>query len=147
MTSKKIFTASQFTPTKWDTAENKAKFANHFVRFVRGDMAEILFPKWFYTKLSNTFGHIAHYNQHGFYDYFFRNEETRLDFLRQTINGGGYGDPAYTYSDVEKALKQWLRDSGEVERYRALRDAALETAERAQLARLQAKYPTERTTP
>ena len=53
------FSATLFTPTKWDTAEDKEKFANHFVRFVNSGYKHKLFYKWFYQRLSNTFHHIA----------------------------------------------------------------------------------------
>ena len=29
-----IFTADQFLDTEWESAQDKAKFANHYVRFV-----------------------------------------------------------------------------------------------------------------
>lgn len=106
------FTAAQFTPTQHSTAVDKARFANHFVKFWESDFAWPCFPKWFYTRLSMTFGHIAHYNQHGFYDEFFTSNLGRWNFLQITERGGGYGDPAFTYSDVERALKAWLEARG-----------------------------------
>lgn len=105
MPKKQPFTAEQFTPTQWDTAADKAKFANHFVRFVASGYKETLFYDWFYKRLSNTFGHIAHYDRIGFYNHFFRDKTAQLYFMTATRQGGGYGDPAYTYSDVEKAIK------------------------------------------
>ena len=105
MPKKQPFTAEQFTPTQWDTAADKAKFANHFVRFVASGYKETLFYDWFYKQLSMTFGHIAHYNRAGFYGHFFTTAEDRQYFMYATRQGGGYGDPAFTYSDVEKAIK------------------------------------------
>lgn len=62
-----MFTANQFTATKWESAEQKAKFANHFVRFVKSGFKPTLFYSWFYKRLSMTFGHIAHFNRQGFW--------------------------------------------------------------------------------
>ena len=101
----KPFTADQFTATQFDTAADKAKFANHFVRFVASGYKASLFYDWFYRQLSNCFGHIAHYDRTTFYNHFFRDKQAQLYFMTATREGGGYGDPAYTYSDVEKAIK------------------------------------------
>ena len=134
------FTAAMFTPTKFDTAADKAKFANHLVRFVHSDFNRNLFPKWFYNRLSMTFGHIAHFNINGFYGVHFASDGARLDWLRLVANAPAFGDPAYTYSDVERALAAWVKDSGLIPGYVERIAAARETAERAELARLKAKY-------
>lgn len=107
----KPFTADQFTPTKFSTAEDKAKFANHFVRFVEGGYKWSVFPKWFYNRLSMCFGHIAHYNRLGFYETFFLDNATIADFKRATM-GTIYGDPAWTHSDVERALQGYFKTQG-----------------------------------
>jgi hypothetical protein len=135
------FQGSQFTATQFDSAEQKAKFANHFVRFVESDFKQTLFPKWFYTRLSMTFGHIAHYNQSHFYRTFFTDTVSKVHFLKQTVQMGGYGSPEFTYSDVEKVLSQWVRENNFVERYIVRANSEHESAERAQLAALKAKYP------
>ena len=111
--SQKPFTAEQFTATQWDTAADKAKFANHLVRFLATGSRETLFYDWFYKRLSNTFGHIAHYNRQGFYAHFFTTVEGRERFQKSLALGGGYGDPAYTYSDVEKAVKAYYGMQGD----------------------------------
>ena len=56
----KDFTADQFAPTRWEGAEEKARFARRFIRFVESDFAEREFPDTFYRRLALTFGHIAH---------------------------------------------------------------------------------------
>ncbi|MHA2046150.1 MAG: hypothetical protein ACW99G_15265 [Candidatus Thorarchaeota archaeon] len=105
----KQFNAEQFTPTQFDTAEQKAKFANHFVKFVESGFKREKFPKWFYTRLSMTFGHIAHYNLDGFYAQWFTTTERQMEFLNHTLNHPCYGQPEYTYSDVEKEIIEWLK--------------------------------------
>lgn len=109
MSTIKYFKASQFVPTKWESAEQKAKFANQFARFVVSGFNPRLFPKWFYVRLSMTFGHIAHYNQHGFFNTFFTSTDGILDFVRTTLQYPCYGDPTYTYSDVEREIQKWWR--------------------------------------
>ena len=137
----KLFTAEQFTPTKFDTAEDKAKFANHFVRFVESDFKSTLFPKWFYTRLSMTFGHIAHYNQSGFYSEFFESTMDKVRFLEQTRLAGCYGSPEHTYCDVERVTVKWVRDSGIESLYRERLAEEIKAKELAEKARLEAKYP------
>jgi hypothetical protein len=134
------FTPECFSPTKWDNAEKKTTFARQFIKFVRSDFAKSQFPKTFYTRLSGTFGHIAHYNQGGFYDEFFITTADKVRFLRQTMQHPCYGDPAYTYSDVERALQSWLRENGLPAQYEVRLAQEQEAEERAVLARLQAKY-------
>jgi|HubBroStandDraft_6_1064221.scaffolds.fasta_scaffold189637_3 hypothetical protein len=134
------FTPDQFTPTQWDTASDKARFANQFVRFVTRGFKRSDFPKWFYNRLSNTFGHIAHYNQHGFFGQFFTNDSGKLEFINQTLEWPYDGDASFTYSDVERLLKTWLRASGIPQQIEQNRQQSIERAERAILQRLKAKY-------
>jgi hypothetical protein len=138
MKIEKIFTADQFTPTQWDTAQDKADFANRFMAFVKSDFPQSGFTKKFYQRLSMTFGHIAHYNQEGFWQTFFTSTAQKVRFLILTMQHPCYGDPKYTYSDVEQAIQDSLL--GWVEKYEQLLAQEIETAERTELARLQAKY-------
>jgi hypothetical protein len=57
------FTADEFTPTKWDSAEAKADFANKLCQFIASDFKESLFTKVLYNRLNMTYGHIAHYGE------------------------------------------------------------------------------------
>jgi hypothetical protein len=59
--SKGPFIASQFVPTEWSSAADKAAFGNTFLHFVESAWKRSLFTKGFYQRLSNCFGHIAHY--------------------------------------------------------------------------------------
>ena len=134
------FSADQFTATKWETASDKAAFANRFVRFVQSDFALKHFTEKFYLRLANTFGHIAHFNRGGFWDTFFTTTAEKFRFLEMTVQYPCYGDPAWTYGDVERAVREWLRADGTLARYRQQLAEETEAGERAQLARLQAKY-------
>jgi hypothetical protein len=139
----KDFTADKFTATKWEKADKKANFAKQFIRFVESDFNRKQFPKIFYVRLSMTFGHIAHYNQSGFFDVFFTDTESKVRFLRQTLNHECWGDEDYTFSDVEKALKSWLFQNGVLAKYERRLAEEMEAAERADLAQLKGKYETE----
>ncbi len=129
-----------FTPTQWATSEKKALFFKQFQRFVSGGFKRSHFPKTFYRQLSNMFGHIAHYDQGGFYSVQCSTSARRVDFVRQALTYPCYGDSSCTYSDVELALQVWLREDGTLEHLEQLAAADLEGRERTELVRLQAKY-------
>jgi len=99
-----------FTPTSHSTVEDKQKFVLHFIRFVESNFNPNLFHKWFYNRMSNCRGHIAHYNKHGFYDVWFSHRAKQVEFLDLWTTQHIYGDPAYTYSDVEMYIQKWLVD-------------------------------------
>jgi hypothetical protein len=134
------FTADRFSATKWQEAEDKAKFARQFIKFVQWDFSKKQFPKAFYQRLSQAFGHIAHYNLGGFYEEFFTTTEGKVRFLRQTLAHPCWGDPAFTYSDVERALQQWLLNHDILGKYESRLAEETEADERATLALLQEKY-------
>ncbi len=105
------FVTADFVPTQWDSAEQKAKFANALLTFVAQDFPRSKFRESFYRRLSNTFGHIAHCNCDQFYDHFFRTAKHKLEFLEQCVTWPCHGDPTYTYSDVERAVVARLTQS------------------------------------
>ncbi len=105
------FHPEQFIATEHNTAADKARFANHFVKFVEGNMKKELFPQWFYKRLSMMFGHIAHYDRDTFYNKWFATMDRRLSFMANIMVSPKYGQPEYTWVDVEKALAEW---AGEV---------------------------------
>ncbi len=67
-----LFTDADFAATKWDTAAEKAAFANALCRFTSPDFRESLFTQKLYRRLALSFGHIAHFERGCFYDHFFR---------------------------------------------------------------------------
>ena len=136
----KLFNATQFKPTQWESAEQKAKFANQMVRFIEGGFKPTLFPKWFYRRLSSCFGHIAHYDQGGFYATWFTTINKQRDFIENMMRFPCYGDPTFTYSDVERALQAWVFKNKLKEKFDGAVASATEAIERAQLAALRAKY-------
>ncbi len=56
-----FFTASDFVPTKWSTAEEKATFGNGLLHFMLTGFPAGRFTEKLYTRLSMCFGQIAHY--------------------------------------------------------------------------------------
>jgi len=129
-----------FIATRFDSPEDKAWFGNHFLRFLATDCPFTLFSQRFYNRLSMAFGHIAHYNRHGFYDTFFESTQGRIEFLQQCLEWPCYGDPSSTYSDLERTLQARLSTSQILEILTS--QLAIETrqAELALLNRLKAKY-------
>jgi hypothetical protein len=134
-----MFIEADFTATKWDTAADKAWFANALCKFIVADFAWTLWTKRLYRRLSLCFGHIAHSSDAEFWEVFSTDTQGKLDFLDETMRYPCYGDPTYTYCDVERAIQARLQRSGIMPAYQALRLAEIEAAERAALARLRAK--------
>lgn len=106
-----------FTPTKWSSAAHKQKFALHYISFVQARCPFEKFHEWFYTRLSQIFMHIAHYNRHGFYETWCDSPEKRLGLVRHHLEYPCVGDPVWTWSDVERELQVWLAESGIVRGY------------------------------
>jgi hypothetical protein len=136
----KPFDASQFVATQWNTTDDKAAFGNNYLRFIESEWKRSLFTKSFYQRLSNCFGHIAHYNQHQFYETWFTCDKDRLEFLRNALAWPCWGDPTFTYSDVERAIKQQVRSRNYVALYELRAAEQLQAAEMAVLVRLETKY-------
>ena len=134
------FTAAEFTPTQWASAEDKAQFANALMKFVANEFPRQSFTRSLYQRLSNTFGHIAHTNIEGFYGAFFERDFDKVVFLEQTLSWPHFGDTTFTFSDVEHAIKRRLRASKVLDIFRMLEADATRRRELATLARLQAKY-------
>jgi hypothetical protein len=138
------FTAADFTATKFATAEEKAKIANKLTHFILGGFKQASFSQAMYTRLSNMFGHIAHYNLNGFYETWFSGWRERCKWAENVLAGGAYGcvgSPAHTWCDVEKAMMAWIRDNRIAEQLDAIYQAEVEARELALLQALQAKYP------
>lgn len=134
------FSPSQFVPTEWSTAADKAKFANTLLRFLDADCPRELFTKKFYTRLSMTFGNIAHYNLEGFYDTWFTRDRHRLGFVQKILRWPCHGDPTFTFSDVERAVQRVVAERNYAGRLELRAAEQLRAAEIYELERLEAKY-------
>jgi hypothetical protein len=134
------FPLDEFTPTKFSTAADKAEFGNHFLRFIETEWAHALFTKDFYHRLSMCFGHIAHCDRATFYETWFTTDHDRLRFLEKTLKWPCWGDPEYTFSDVERAIQQEVRKRNYLARYQLRVVEAERAREMETLRRLEAKY-------
>ncbi len=134
------FDVFQFVATEWSSAADKAAFGNAYLRFIESEWQRTLFAKSFYKRLSNCFGHIAHYNECQFYETWFTCHQDRLEFLRRTISWRCHGDPKFTFSDVERAIQQEVRRRNYIGTYELRAAQELRSAKVAVLERLEAKY-------
>lgn len=107
--TKHIFTTNGLVATKWDDATAKAKWLNDLAGFVRSGFDQKKFTSDLYKRLSMTFGHIAHYNQGGFYAEWFETRSDQLRWLNYILQRPNYGDPTFTWSDAERQFQDWLR--------------------------------------
>ena len=128
---KTIFTADHFIPTQHSTAEDKARFCTAFVRFVLGGFDRNLFNPAFYRRLSNIFGHIANYDETGFWEVWFATPKQQRQFVRRIHEWVPVGDPHFCWVDVERELKSWAaREAEAVEA--VLTESERKSAEAAQ---------------
>lgn len=134
------FLASEFTPTEWSTAADKADFGNTLLHFLDAGCPRELFTKKFYNRLSMTFGNIAHYDLEGFYDTWFTRDRHRLGFVQKLLRWPCHGDPKFTFSDVEYAIQRVMRERNYLSRFELGAAEELRAAETKDLERLEAKY-------
>lgn len=135
------FTASQFTATQFDSAENKAKWANAMATWIEaGFPAQRWTHNLYHHLYQHMYGHIAHYDSAGFFAVWFSDRGRQLQWLQHATQGAIYGDPAYTWSDVEHVLRDWIIQTKQVARFTKIVNEQVEEEERAQLAYLKAKY-------
>jgi hypothetical protein len=134
------FLPSDFTATKFSTAADKAEFGSTLLRFIESDWAPALFTKRFYNRLSMCFGHIAHYNRTQFYEEWFSSLAAQVRFLKHTLRFPCYGDPEYTFSDVEKAIQREIVNRNYLARYELRLVERQQTSDLALLRQLESKY-------
>lgn len=134
------FLPSEFVPTQFSTAADKAIFGNTLLHFLDSDCARDLFTRKFYNRLSMTFGHIAHCDIEGFYSTWFTRDRHRVGFIQKLLHWPCHGDPKFTFSDVEHAIQRVVRERNYLARYELRAAEALRAAEISELQRLEAKY-------
>ena len=134
------FLPAQFLPTKFSTTADKADFGNTLLHFLDAGCARGLFTRKFYDRLSMTFGNIAHYDICGFYSTWFDSDHHRLAFIENILRWPCYGDPEFTFSDVERAVQRIVYERNYLARYRLLAAETLRAAEVSELERLEARY-------
>jgi hypothetical protein len=136
------FLPSDFTATKFSTAADKAEFGNTFLRFIESEWAPALFTKSFYNRLSICFSHVAHYNRTQFYEEWFSSLAAQVRFLKHTLRFPCYGDPEYTFSDVERAIQREISNRNYLARYELRLAEEQQAADLILLRQLESKYRT-----
>lgn len=115
------FRPEHFTPHKFMSAEEKARFANRLVDFIAGGMEPKRFTKVLYNDLMQRFSFIAHYNVYGFAGEYFETPADKARFLRHIVTFAH--DPAIHHgvsaADVEAAVADWVVRSGALARAEA----------------------------
>ena len=138
-----LLRAEHFRATELHSAEAKAAFGNGLLAFVAEDFPRKRFTLRFYRVLCQHFGMIAHHDQHGSWEEYFTTTADKLRFLEELTAHPCWGDPAYTFSDLERAVIARLRAAGLVARLRSALARETEAAERPRFKRQQARYQPE----
>ena len=136
------FLPSDFKATKFSTAADKAEFGNTLLRFIESEWASALFTKSFYNRLSMCFGHIAHYCRSQFYEEWFSSLAAQVRFLKHTLRFPCYGDPEYTFSDVERAIQREIVNRNYLALYELRLAEEQQATDLALLRQLESKYRT-----
>jgi hypothetical protein len=136
------FLPSDFKATKFSTAADKAEFGNTLLRFIESDWSSALFTKHFYNRLSMCFAHIANYNRIQFYEEWFSTLAAQVRFLKHTLRFPCYGDPEYTFSDVERAIQREIVNRNYLARYELRLAEEHQATDLALLRQLESKYRT-----
>ena len=127
--SKEPFLPSEFVPTKFSSATDKADFGNALLNFLDANCAQQLFTSKLYHRLSKTFGHIAHYDRNGFYDTWFTGASDRAAFVEKILCWPCHGNPEFTFSDVEHAIQRVIRERNYLARFVLTASEAVRNAE------------------
>jgi len=73
----------QLHDSKFMSAAEKQQVLKHWEAFLKSGLEKQHFTKALYHHLMQHCSFIAHYDIHGFYDTYFRNGDTTMDFLSQ----------------------------------------------------------------
>jgi hypothetical protein len=132
--------AADFTATKFNTAEEKAKFGNHLLRFIAEDYPRALWTKAFYNRLSMIFSNIAHHDSNGFWETWFTTTTDQIQFVQNIVRHSCWGDPAFTYSDVEKVVRSRVKHSSIIAWKQRILAEERKKKDVAELTRLKSMY-------
>jgi hypothetical protein len=102
--------------------------------------ADSLFQEFLQPPFDVLFTHNAHYDAAGFYATWFTSDADRLRFLLHTLAWPCWGDPEFTFCDVERAIQQEIRKRNYLARYELRAAEAMRSGEMETLKRLEAKY-------
>lgn len=134
------FSPEDFLATQFSSGADKAEFGNTLLHFLESECKRELFTNTLYQRLSNCYAHIAHSDRETFYETWFADEAKRLRFLVHTLCGRCWPDPAYTFSDVERAVQREIESRGYLARYELQAAVAVHSRDMEMLERLEAKH-------
>jgi hypothetical protein len=86
--------------------------------------------------------HNAHYNRAQFYDEWFSSLTDQVRFLKHTLQFPCYGDPEYTFSDVERAIQREIVNRNYLAQYELRLAEEQRATDLALLTQLESKYRT-----
>ena len=112
------------------------KTATAFERFVASGYSHKLFTEALYDVFRNSFGFIAHFDRDGFYSFRFSTAGARVATLTAMLMPSSW----VSRQLWEPALRAVVEKRGLLDAAIRERDAEIEKNERAELARLKAKY-------
>jgi hypothetical protein len=135
-----FFIASDFQPTKWSTADEKADFGNTLLHFLLTGFLASRFTEKLYTRLSMCFGYIACFDRNGFAETWFDSPESIASFVNHLMQWPCHGDPGYTFSDVERAVQREVARFNLVARVNEAAASSIQLRELALLDALENKY-------
>jgi hypothetical protein len=135
-----FFTASDFVPTKWSTADEKAAFGNTLLHFMLTGFVAGRFTEKLYTRLSMCFGHIACFDRNGFAETWFDSPESIASFVNHLMQWPCHGDPGFTFSDVERAIQREAVRLNLVAKVNEAAASSIQLRELALLDALENKY-------
>jgi hypothetical protein len=135
-----FYTASDFVPTKWNAADEKAAFGNSLLHFMLTGFPPGRFPEKLYTRLSMCFGHVAHFDRQGFAETWFDSPESIASFVNHLMQWPCHGDPGYTFSDVEQAIQREVVRLNLVATVNEAAASSIQARELALLNALESKY-------
>lgn len=97
-----------FTDEKFMTASEKVSVLKAWIRFLRHGLDPKHFTRALYKHLINRASFIAHYDQFGFADTYFRTPHDTLRFLEQFWTGTSveYGSTLWLHDDTASDLNQ-----------------------------------------
>ena len=120
---------------KKSKTDDPAAVARLFEKFAKSGYSSAKFTEPLYHALMRSFGFIAHFNRAGFYAARFAKLDDRIITLIIMM-----AKISWKPRPVETALRKIVKERGLLDAAVAERDAYVERAERAELARLKAKY-------
>ena len=132
--------ARDFTPTRFTPSSTKAWFAGHMLHFLASDCPRHQFTQRFHNQLVHSFALTPHYGLRGFWTEHFATARGKAAFVEHVLRHSGSGTSNHAWRDVEREIGRRLRQSGLLDLYRQHSVGEQDAADRAELARLMAKY-------